>query len=1045
DDLGIEPGARLRGVESGVLAHDPSLAPDTAAARAAPAPREAAPSPAVPAAQAAARRVVTVVVADLADADALAARLDPESLDGVLERFAATCGAVLEQHGAAVDRGAGEAIAGVFGLSVRHEDDPLRAARAALALRDELSALADALGEEHDRRPAIGIGVASGEVFVGSGRRARGEAVHLAAALARAAPGGEVLLGDDSRVLSGAGLRTEVAAPLIVRGRRAPVVAWRLTGLAVDVPAPADGPFIARDRELDALRAALHAAGDDGSCRRVTVVGPPGIGKSRLARELIADLGEEAGVTVGRCHADPGAAGARPLAQLVRGVTGESPDEWIRERLADDERSDVIVRRVRGVLGLSDEPAQPGETAWAVRRVLEAAARDQPLLVVIDDAHWGDATLLDLVEYTLAFSGGGAILLLCLARPELLDARPGWAAPHADNTLLQLEPLGKEDARALVDAIAEGLGDAAAARIVATAEGNPMFLEQLLAVRAEGDLTTLPPSIEAVLAARIDGLDPHEREVLRHASLEGRRFHVRATAALLPREERDALDRALIGLVQKQLIRPDRPEFAGEDAFRFSHALIREAAYAGMPKRLRGELHERLADWLRAKPRVADETIGVQLEQAWRLRRQLGPPDQHDRALAGEAADRLAAAGRAELRRGDVAVAGGLLDRAVALTPAEDPARAGLLIQLGATLIAAGRLADAEQRLDEAISLAARDGDPLLAARARVELELARQHAGHGTAEADRIVDAALAEFERHGDERGCCRAWQVRAMIEWTASRAAAADDAWRHAATHARRADDEREHLEILGWRASAAVYGPTPVPEAIRRCEAIRDQSAGSPVAVAIALRPLAFLHAMTGDFARARELSREANGTLAELVRMEDAVSHHDASVELLAGRADEAEARLRPGFEALGRMGERNVYATTAALLAEAVYAQQRPADAAALCAESERCAAPEDVVTQAMWRGVRAKLLAADGEFAAAEALAEEAVTLIAASDLLNDHGDVLLARAEVLRLAGRDADAGRIREQAVELYERKGNLVSAARARSWPTVPAPA
>ena len=416
-------------------------------------------------------------------------------------------------------------------------------------------------------------------------------------------------------------------------------------------------------------------------------------------------------MTHGRCHADPAAAAARPLAQLIRGVTGEHAEAWIREQLADDDRVDVIARRVLGVLGLSDEPAQPGETAWAVRRVLEAAARDRPLLAVVEDAHWADPVLLDVVDYTLAFSGGAAILLLCLARPELLEARPGWAVPHADSALLQLEPLDGADARALVDALADGLDAAAAERIVATAEGNPLFLEQLLAVRAEGE-RTLPPSIEGVLAARIDRLDPHEREVLRHASLEGRRFHVRATAALLPPDERDALDRALIGLVQRQLIRPDRPDFAGEDAFRFSHALIRDAAYAGMPKRLRGELHERLADWLRARPHVADETVGFQLEQAWRLRRELGPPDQHDRALAGEAADRLAAAGHAELRRGDAAAAGELLERAVVLVEEDDPARAGLLVQLGATLVEAGRLADADRRLDAAIALAAADGRP---------------------------------------------------------------------------------------------------------------------------------------------------------------------------------------------------------------------------------------------------------------------------------------------------------------------------------------------
>ena len=1022
-----------------VLDHDAALAAPAEAVRAAPESRPRA----EPADAAAARRRVTVVVADLADADALAERLDPESLDAVLERFSGACGAVLEAHGAVVDRGAGEAITGVFGLRARHEDDPVRAARAALELRDALAALADALEGEQGLRPAIGIGVASGEVFVGAGARARGEAVHIAAALGRAAPAGGILIGEATHALAGRALRTEPAERIAVRGRSTDVAAWRLGGLAIDVPAPRDGPFVARQRELEALRAALRGASDAVACRRLTVVGPPGIGKSRLTRELIAGLGDDAAVTIGRCHAGPAAAASPALAELIRGVAGEDPEASIRERLADDDRVDVIARRVLGVLGMSDEPAQPGETAWAVRRILEAAARDRPLLVVVEDAHWADPALLDLVEYTLAFSGGAAVLLLCLARPELLETRPDWAAPRADSALLQLEPLDGTDARALVDGLADGLEPAAAERIVATAEGNPLFLEQLLAVRAEGELTTLPPSIEAVLAARIDRLDPHEREVLRHASLEGRRFHVGATAELLPAAERDSLDRALMGLVAKQLIRPDRSDHPGEDAFRFAHALIRDAAYAGMPKRLRGELHERLAEWLRAKPGATDELVGLQLEQACRLRRELGPPDQHDRALAGEAADRLAAAGDGAARRGDAAAAARLLERAVALVPEDDPARAALLVRLGATLVEAGRLADAGRRLDEA--LAAGAGDPRLAARARVERELARQHAGEGGGDARRIADAALAELERHGDEHGCCRAWQLRAWIEWTASHAAAADEAWRQAAVHARRAGDDRELFEILGWQASAAVYGPVPVPEAIHRCEAIREQAAGSPVAVAVVLRPLAMLHAMTGDFAQARRLLEQATAALAELDRMEEAVSHHEATVELLAGRPGESEARLRPGFEALGRMGERNVYATTAALLAEAVLAQDRPAEAVALCAESERHAAPEDVVTQALWRAVRARVLAAEGDAAAAEALAGEAVALIAASDLLNDHADVLLAHAEVLRLGGRDAEAAGIRQQALELYERKGNLVSAARARSWPVVRAPA
>ena len=250
----------------------------------------------------------------------------------------------------------------------------------------------------------------------------------------------------------------------------------------------------------------------------------------------------------------------------------------------------------------------------------------------------------------------------------------------------------------MVTTIAGGeLDPLAADRVVATAEGNPLFLEQLLAVGAEGDLTTLPPSIEAVLAARIDQLEPGEREVLVHASVEGRSFHAGAVAELMTDGGRDAVGPALMGLVQKQLLRPDRPEFAGEDAFRFSHALIRDAAYSGMPKRLRGELHERMAGWLRTKPHVLDEILGYHLEQACRYRLELGHVDEGSRALAREAAERLGAAAQAALVRGDAAAAARLLERAVSLVPPEDPARSELLSTLGATLVEAGRLADADR------------------------------------------------------------------------------------------------------------------------------------------------------------------------------------------------------------------------------------------------------------------------------------------------------------------------------------------------------------
>jgi DNA-binding SARP family transcriptional activator len=1053
DELGIEPSERLRELERAILAHDPALA--TPAAEPVRPPSSPPHTQHTPAPRADARRLVSVVFADLADAAALAERLDPESLHGVLERWSALCAGVLERHGGTVEEFVGDAVVGVFGLRELHEDDPLRALRAALELRHAAGALGAELERDRGIGVAVRLGVASGAVFVGAGARretlARGDAMNVAAVLGEAAADGEILLGERTYGLVASQVRAETLEPIAVRGRTAKVHARRLLGLAAEGPLPlgsAATPFIARRRELEALRDALARASAERSCQLVTVVGPPGIGKSRLARELIDNVGESADVVVGRCLSYGEGITYRPLAEMIRQLAGGEPEQWIAGALAGAERADSIAQRVLGAIGLSDESAQPGETFWAVRRLFEAVAGERSLVVVVEDAHWADPTLLDLLEYVHAFSTGSAILLVCLARPELLESRLAWAAPRPGGSLLVLEPLAPDDALALVTTLAgDKLEPHAANRIVARAEGNPLFLEQLLAVGAEHALGTLPPSIEAVLAARIDRLDPGERTVLVHASVEGRSFHAGAVAELMPEGEREAVGAALMGLVHKQLIRPDPPEFAGEDAFRFGHALIRDTAYGGLPKRLRAELHERVAVWLKTKPRVPDEILGYHLELAYRYRLELGCVEQRDRALAAEAADRLAAAAQAALVRGDAAAGARLLERVVALVPLEDPGRSALLSTLGEALVEAGRLADADRILAEAIERAEEDDDPRLESRARVEQQLEWLHAGtsRGIEEARRVADVALRELERHGDELGLCRAWRLRAWIEWTEGRVGAADEAWRHAAAHGRRVGDERELVDILGWRASAAVFGPTPVPDAIRRCERIRQRGASSPVAVTVALHPLGLLHAMTGDFDLARRLVREAHAILDDLGRMDNAVSHHEAFVELLAGRPAEAEARLRPGYDELERMGERTVLATTAAMLAQAVYAQDRLDEADALCRVSERIAAPEDVTTQALSRGVRAKVRAREGDMEEADALGREAVRLLEATDLLSARGDVLLDLAEVLRLGGRAAEAEVAARRGLELFERKGNLVSAARARSWPTVTAPA
>ncbi|MDX6720765.1 MAG: hypothetical protein QOJ63_3019, partial [Solirubrobacteraceae bacterium] len=925
----------------------------------------------------------------------------------VLER----AGGVIERFGGTVERYLGDTLIGLFGLTAAREDDARRAVRAALELQ----------------RPDEGaprVGIESGEIFVGAGPGggtfATGAAITAAGRLAQRASEGEVLLGEGIQEAVAAEVRVESASGRLLELRSVQPGLLRVSRT----------PLIGRTRELGELHAILARTAAARACHMVTVLGAAGLGKSRLAAELLAAVGHETTVLVGRCRSHAEGVTYLVLADLVAQLGGD-PRRQIAALLADDEHA---ARRVLGALGLSDEPAKAQEAAWAVRTLLERLARDRPLVVAIEDIHWAEPLLLDLLEYVVAFARDSPILLLCLARPELLEARPSWAAPQPDRSVLVLEALEESEATALVQQLG---ATERIAGIVRRAEGNPLFLEQLVAVDAEHPPGTLPASIQAVLAARIDRLEPGEADVLRHAAVEGRTFHAGGVVALLPDEERSSIDARLVALARKGLIRADRAEFAGEAAFRFDHALIRDAAYEAIPRRLRAILHVRIADWIDARtPAGSDEMIGYHLEQACRLPPELGGAGARERGLAARAAERFRLAARAAHGRGDPGAAARLLGRAAALLGDDDPARTALLPALGAALFDAGRQADADRVLSEAVL---RTRDRRLCARAQVEQQFVRLLGEHstGTVAARRIADSALQVLEERGDEYGQSRAWSLRATIAWFEGRAADADAAWRRAADLARRTRDERELFDVLGWRASAAVFGPTPVPEAIRRCTEIRETVRSSALAVALTLHPLATLHAMSGEFQRARRLLREANEILHELGGMQSAVSHHEAVVERLAGRPASAECLLREGFVRLAAMGSGTLLATTAAMLAQAVHAQGRLEEAEELCQVSERDAPDDDIVTQVIWRGVQAQILAQRGSRPAAERLAREAVTLIARTDFLTHHGDALLDLAEVLRLCGRPEDSYQAAREALSLYERKGNAVAAERVRS--------
>jgi predicted ATPase/class 3 adenylate cyclase len=983
---------------------------------------------------------VSVVFGDLAGSTSLGERLDPETLHAVLDRYSETCADVLERHGGTVEKFIGDAVVAVFGLPILHEDDALRAVRAAVELRQ---AVAD-LSAELSRTWGVGLGIKlavnSGEVFVGPGSRreafASGDAINVAARLEEAAAEGEILLGEQTKRLIDPAVRAEPLEPLSVRGRVAAVRAWRLLELqAGDLSQirPPSTPFVDREPELDALERELERAVAEQGCRVCTIVGAPGVGKSRLVRQLVDKLGDDAIVVVGRCLSYGEGITYRPLAEIVRGLGGGPPRECIRKVLGGTEHAELVSERILGAIGLA-EPGGREETFWAVRRLFETAARELPLVAVFEDVHWAEPTLLDLLDYVAGFSSGVPILLVCLARPDLLETRPGWAVPQQGRTMLELEPLPELHAQELVALLGtDRLSEQAQTRIVETGEGNPLFLEQLVAVQASGEPAMLPPSVQAVLAARIDRLEPGERAVLAHASVEGRTFHRGALAAVLPPTPRDELGTHLMGLVRKQLIRPCPPDFPGEDGFRFTHVLTRDAAYAALPKRLRAELHEAMAGWLEEKPDSQDEIVGYHLEQAYYYHDEF----RQDPGLATRAAARLEAGGRRAMGRCDLPAAVNLLTRAIALLPEDDPGRAALLPELGAALIEAGDLDQADRVLTEARQAAESLGDEQLATQTLVQqLFLRLQVTTDATAEAAAVVERALPVFLRVGDELGLCRARRLEAWVHWIHGDTRAAEAAWVAAAEHARRAGAEREEAEVLLWLGSATLFGPAPAPEGVARCRELLRQMANRRVEKAFLLHPLAALEAMLGRFDEARALLARATGTLAEYSVTLSAGSHPQALVAMLADDHEEAERCLRVDYENLASMGEKAYLSTTAALLARAVEAQGRDEEAYELTEVAEQAGAADDFSTQVGWRGVRARLIAKGGATAEAERLAREAVALAEQTDRLNHHAGALADLAAVLRSSAEVDGELEALEAALELYERKCNLVAAAKLR---------
>jgi class 3 adenylate cyclase len=1015
------------------------------------------------------RKTVTVLFADVVGSTSLGERTDPESTRRMLSRYFDVMRTVIERHGGSVEKFIGDAVMAVFGIPVLHEDDAVRAVRAAHEMRTSVGLLNQELKSASWSPISLRIGVNTGEVVAGEAAQGHtmvtGDAVNVAARLEQAAGPDEVLLGETTHRLVRTAVEAEAIEPLTLKGKSEPMPAFRLVGIGEGTPLRRhDTPLVGRRRELQLLTEAFDRANEERACYLFTLLGTAGVGKSRLVHEFLAQMRDRAQVLRARCLPYGEGITFWPVIELAQAAAGieldESPAvavEKLRKLLEEAPDRDPILDRVCPTIGLSEDVVSTEEVFWGVRKFLESVAAKKPLIVVIDDLQWAEPTMLDLIDHIADWSREAPMLLLAIARPELLDVRPTWGGGKLNATTILLQPLDAGDATALIANLVDDaeLAKAVQQRIGETAEGNPLFVEELVAMlvdegvltrengswHAEDDLQAVPvpPSISALVAARLDHLEPMERDLIGRASVVGKIFQRSAVAELSPPEGRDAIGPRLMTLVRKELVRPDRSATIGDEAFRFRHLLVRDAAYASLTKEQRADLHARFADWLErsAGDRLLEfqEVIGYHLEQAYRYRSELGLTDEVTSALMSRAASHLRAAGLRARGRQDAHAAVHLLSRAAELTM-DDAARVGTLLIAADAKALTGDIAGADATYRSAREGAALTGDELLEAHAELlhldlvqttdpnvdedrVFDLAEQVTTLATARGERLM-GAHAEYSRSMLYLNQCRWMDCLAALE----RAQALID----------QNEEPGFSLKIMTFSWNALRWGPVSADEAIARIQAdAADDLREGPALVFIA--PLL---AMRGEVAEARRLLEKSRQYFEERgMRVTLGGNALESQIiERLAGDLEAADAAIASGITVMQEMGETGVLSTLASVRADVMYQLGREDEMNAAIDLARETGAPGDISTQAGWRYVAAMAAADKGLMDEARAHIDEAVAMVEATDFPEMRAWTFQALAHVEARAGqRDAWEAALRKALAE-HELKGNLVEAQRVR---------
>ncbi|HEX6673669.1 MAG TPA: AAA family ATPase [Actinomycetes bacterium] len=1045
------------------------------------------------------RKRITVIFCDMVRSVEAADRLEPEVTDRLMEGYHEAIRQVAERHGGAMGAMVSDGVLIVFGVPTWYEDHALRAVQAAHELRGALAAVRPRVSERYSVTVRVRMGIHTGEVLVGTDagpEEVRGETPILAHRLQLAARDfdtGEspILLSQATHQLVRDAVEVDLVGPLRLEGMRQRVSAYRLAGIRVDREAPRrrrliDIPMVGRTREVRLLKELYLRTAAEQTCHLVRVLGPGGVGKTCLVGAFWNEIAADARVLGAHCLPYGEGVTYWPLAVMVRQAADIGPTDpssavydKLRKLIGDEPGAARITTGVAQMLGVGASAGNQAEIARAVRRLLEILARQRPLVIVVDDLHQAEDTLLDAIEYIAEETRDAPVMLVCIAREELLERRRGWAGAKLNSFSIGLSPLTRAEEKEHIGHVLRykqldppvhqriaGMTD----RIAELSEGFPLYAEEYVAMLedllAEGKDSALdqlpsPPTIDDLMNDRLFRLGPDERAVIQRAAVVGRQFNVADVDALTPDHDRRRVELALEVLTRRELVQRDPepvpllPAEESGESYKFRHVLMRESAYKAIAKQTRAELHERYATWLEAAAspeRLAefDELIGFHLAEAYQHRAELGFDSEEDRRLALRAGERLATAGRRAANRGNIQVSLRLLERAVGLLPKGHQARLDAALDLAAALTEAGDFERAVGVYEDVVEAAkaARQQVPLMHARLGLldvwAFRDPERLLGGGSSE----IQEAILQFVKLRDELGLAKARRLKAYVNYAVGRTGAAEAEARRAIELAQK--HGLEYLESKARRLLCIIlfWGPTPLSKVVGYAEETLDWARARNIASlqAGALNVLGRAAAMRGDFELARRLNQQGRDisidTGEALTAAADSVA--DGLVELLAEEPAAAEATLRESYEALEEMRGTGPLANVAAMLARALIVQGKDEEAEQLTRICEEIAATSQLDSQIRWRALRAIILARRENLPEAEELAREAVAWADGCEQPDTQAEALADLAEVLGLAGKRNEAVEVLDRAIALYERKGNVVAAAKLKSLRARPRP-